>query len=65
MVGSPLISIGPYTDAALNRLKLGDYEQASILSNALLMELQVGIRDINPEAAKWKVSHSPFFACLY
>ncbi|KAG2029233.1 hypothetical protein BDR03DRAFT_1018706 [Suillus americanus] len=70
MVGSPLISIGPYTDAALNQLKLGDknllklrtlvaavhssrweavfrspswdltYEQASILSYALLMDLQ-------------------------
>lgn len=95
MVGSPLISIGPYTDAALDRLKLGDenlpklrtlvaavrssrweavfrsptwdltYEQASILSDALLMDLQVGVRDINPEAAKWKVSHSPFFAFLY
>jgi hypothetical protein len=95
MVGLPLISIGPYTDAALDRLKLGNenlpklrtlvaavcssrweavfrsptwdltYEQASILSNALLMDLQVGVRDINPEAAKWKVSHSPFFASLY
>jgi hypothetical protein len=92
MVGSLLISIGPYTDAALDWLKLGDknlpklqtlvaavrssqweavfrspswdltYEQASILSNALLMDLQVGIRSVNPEATKLKVSHSPFFA---
>ncbi|KAG1769948.1 hypothetical protein EV702DRAFT_1202611 [Suillus placidus] len=91
MVGSPLISIGPHTDAALDRLKLGDenllklrtligtvhssqweavfrsptwdltYEQSSALSNALLADLQVGMRVINPEVATLKPMVSQTF----
>ncbi|KAG2744798.1 hypothetical protein P692DRAFT_20743077 [Suillus brevipes Sb2] len=90
---TPLISIGPNTDVALDQLKMGDenlprlrslvgsvrssrweavlrspawdltYDKASILSDALLADLQ-GMKAVNPEITSLAVSDIPFLTFL-